>query len=247
MTSINNASVTVRRRIHGDAYVPPLVHSAGRGDADIVRALLESGASVNIRGKCGFTALMTAAQKTHVECVHTLIEAGADVNIRSTCGSTALTVAVEADSLRNLVQDMDTDSLKCVQLLLRAGARINTGYQFKTLFTQASDAEKNTLQVPALLLAAGEHLEVEQIKDVNYNPEGEILLFTPDGVKRRRREMTLKMACRRRIRSHLLELDPNRNLFLRVEQLPLPENLTSYLVHNVLLDTEHWERDWDFW
>ena len=126
---------------------------------------------------------MRAAQKTHAECVHTLIEAGVDVNIRSTCGSTALTLAVESDSLRNLVQEMDTDSLKCVQLLLRAGALTNTGYQFKTLFTQASDAENNTLQVPALLLAAGEHLEMEQIKDVNYNSQGEILLFTPDAVK----------------------------------------------------------------
>ena len=155
MTSISNASVAVRKRIHGDTYVPPLVHAAGRGDEDIVRVLVESGASVNIRDNYGFTALMRAAQKTHVECVHTLIEAGADVNIRSTCGSTALTVAVEADSLRNLVQDMDTDSLKCVQLLLRAGALINTGYQFKTLFTQASDAEKNTLQVPALLPCSG--------------------------------------------------------------------------------------------
>ena len=217
------------------------------GDADIVRALLESGASVNIRGKCGFTALMTAAQKTHAECVHTLIEAGADVNIRSTCDSSALTVAVQADSLRNLVQDTDTESLKCIQFLLRAGARINTGYQFKTLFTQASDADKNTLQVPALLLAAGEHLEVEQIKDVIYNPEGEILLFIPDGVKQRRRGMAMKTTCRRRIRNHLLELDPHRNLFLRVEQLPLPENLTSYLVQNVSLDTELWEWDWDFW
>ena len=159
----------------------------------------------------------------------------------------ALAVAVEADSLRNLVQDMDTDSLTCVQLLLRVGARIKTGYQFKTLFTQASDAEKNTLQVPALLLAAGEQLEVEQIKDVGYNPEGEILLFTPDAVKWRRREMALKTACRRRIRNHLLDLDSNRNLFLRVEQLPLAENLASYLVHNVSLDTELWERDWDFW
>ena len=142
---------------------------------------------------------------------------------------------------------MDTDSLKCVQLLLRAGALINTGYQLKTLFTQASDAEKNTLQVPTLLLAAEEHLQVEQIKDVSYNLEGEILLFTPDGVKQRRQETALKTACRKRIRNHLLGLDPNRNLFLGVEQLPLPENLTSYVVHNVSLDTEHWEWDWDFW
>ena len=172
------------------------------------------------------------------------------MNIKDTSGSTALTVAVESDSLRNLILDPDTSALQCVQRLLKAGARINTGYQFKTLFkVQASDAEKRILQVPALLLAAGERLKREQIKNVKYNPEREILLSTPDSVKRRRREMALKRPCRKRIRKHLLELDLHRNLFLRVHQLPLPKNLTSYLVHQVSLDTQLWEcnSDRDFW
>ena len=250
VTSINNASVEVRRRLHRDAYVPPLVQAAESGDANSLRVLLESGSNINIRDNSGFTALMKAAQKAHLECFHTLIEFGADVNIRDTLDRTALTVAVESDSLRNLTLDTDTSILKCVQFLLRAGARINTGYQFKTLFTaQASEAEKHTLQVPALLLASGEGLEREQIKNVKYNLEGQILLFTPDSLKRGRREMALKRACRKRIRKHLFTLDPHRNLFLRVQQLPLPENLTSYLVHQVSLDTELWEcdSDRDFW
>ena len=250
VTSINKASVAVKRRLHGGAYVPPPVQAARKGDANIVRELLESGADVNIRDNSGVMALIKAAQKAHVECVHTLIELGADVDIRDTLGGTALTVAVESDSLRNLILDTDTSILKCVQLLLKVDARINTGYQSKTLFiAPASDAEKHILHVPALLLAARERLEREQIKNVEYNPEREILLFTPESLKRRRREMALKRACRKRIRKHLLTLDPHRNLFLRVGQLPLPENLTSYFLHQVSLDREVWDcdSDWDFW
>jgi ankyrin repeat protein len=51
---------------------------------NIVRLLLENGASVNHRDGYGQTALMRASRKGHTDVVKLLLEHGADVNIVST-------------------------------------------------------------------------------------------------------------------------------------------------------------------
>ena len=58
----------------------------------------------------------------------------------------------------------------------------------------------------------------------------------PDYVKQEDEESHLKHLCRVRIRTHLLELDPHENLFIRVPELGLPKSLVSYLLYDVTVD-----------
>lgn len=55
-----------------------------KGDAAIVRALLDKGADVNAKFRYGATALSYAADKGHVEVVKILLERGANPNVRDT-------------------------------------------------------------------------------------------------------------------------------------------------------------------
>lgn len=62
---------------------PPLGLAAHFGHADVVRYLLDKGASVNFAAaETGFTALTGAIAGGHRDIVRTLIAAGADVNHR---------------------------------------------------------------------------------------------------------------------------------------------------------------------
>ena len=46
-------------------------------------------------------------------------------------------------------------------------------------------------------------------------------------------DMSLKSKCRRMLRTHLLKLNANVNLFLRIPQLGLPTLLRDYLLYDV--------------
>ena len=69
-----------------------------------------------------------------------------------------------------------------------------------------------------LLLAAGQKIDRRFIKYV----ENDVELSVPDYVKHNNTKLKLKHACRKFIRKHLIEKDPNVNLFMRVDQLGLP-------------------------
>eukprot|EP00803_Ostreobium_quekettii_P007107 evm.model.scf_767.1 EVM.evm.TU.scf_767.1 scf_767:25225-28318(+) len=58
----------------------PLFVAAQNGEVEVVRCLLQGGATVDRPNKDGATALYIAAQNKHVEVVEALIEAKADVN-----------------------------------------------------------------------------------------------------------------------------------------------------------------------
>lgn len=63
----------------------PLMAAAGRGQLDVVRALLEAGADVHVRDdRAGASALHKACQGGHVEVARALLRAGAGVNERVT-------------------------------------------------------------------------------------------------------------------------------------------------------------------
>ena len=74
----------------------PLTTAAYKGQADVVKNLLDKGADVNERSGCGWgwdpnvTALSCAAYGGHIETVKVLVERGADVNARSSDGWTPL-------------------------------------------------------------------------------------------------------------------------------------------------------------
>src|SRR5258707_10624501 len=62
-----------------DGYTP-LMRAAQRGQVNVVRALLKSGAAADARHPNGPTALMVAAQKGHVALAKVLLAAGAHSN-----------------------------------------------------------------------------------------------------------------------------------------------------------------------
>ncbi len=95
---------------------------------NIMKILIDNGASLNIKEIDGFTALMLASGKSYIDStentVKLLLDSGADVNIKTDTGSTALMFACA---------NSNTDSTKnTVKMLLDAGADItirNDKYQ----------------------------------------------------------------------------------------------------------------------
>ena len=73
-----------------------LMAACGRDDSEeIVRLLLDSGASVNALDDRGTTALMIAAGAGNVSVVQRLLESGANVNLETRSGRTARIAASE--------------------------------------------------------------------------------------------------------------------------------------------------------
>ena len=71
------------------------VEAGRRGDADAVRALLESGADVDSRTLDGATALLWAVHNDRSELVGLLLESGADVEIPNRYGVRTDSLAAE--------------------------------------------------------------------------------------------------------------------------------------------------------
>ena len=82
-------------------------------------------------------------------------------------------------------------------------------------------AHEETRADNASLLAAGEKKGRQIIEQV------------PENIQRK---FSLKNICRRKIREHLLDLDPHTNLCSRVPRLGLPSSLTAYVLHDISLD-----------
>ena len=91
--------------------VPLLNIAARKGNWEILRLLIESGAELNIQADDrGTSALLDSVMSKNVDMVNDLIKAGANLNIKSKDGQTALVVAVGAGDE------------KLVEALLKAGA-----------------------------------------------------------------------------------------------------------------------------
>jgi ankyrin repeat protein len=94
-----------------EAGVPLLNLAVRAGNADMLRALLEAGAGVDLpAGDRGSSALLDAVMIRRPDLVQILIEGGADVNLKKKDGQSALIVAAGAG-----------DAV-CAELLLKAGA-----------------------------------------------------------------------------------------------------------------------------
>ena len=92
---------------------PGLIEAVKAGDAERVRALLESGADAGAAELDGSTALLWATHRDDVETVRLLIEAGAEVSAANDLGATPLWAASE------------NRSTAVVRTLLDAGADPN--------------------------------------------------------------------------------------------------------------------------
>ena len=157
---------------------------------------------------------MFTAKKGNADCVDELIKLGADVNIEIN-GYTALIAAVKGRIM------------KCVFLLLIAGAHVNI---FKHDPYHVLD--KRVLKVISpkillLLIAAGELFAASEAES---GINAKVCDTTATDLK-----LNLKHLCREAIREHLLAIDPHENLFGRVPQLGLPSSLAKYLLYNMSL------------
>lgn len=80
---------------HYNAGLATALHKAAeKGDSAMVSALIDSGASVNLKTRIGNdTALLLAAAHGRVEAAQVLLAGGADMSIKNSKGQTAFTVA----------------------------------------------------------------------------------------------------------------------------------------------------------
>ncbi len=114
----------------------PLVDAVRRGDADAVRALLDSGADVDSSTPDGTTALLWAVNTDQPELVGLLLEAGADVQITNRYGVGAASLAAE------------NGSAAILELLLEAGVYVDQALPGgeTLLMTAARTGEPETLR-----------------------------------------------------------------------------------------------------
>jgi hypothetical protein len=94
-----------------------LAAAARKGDAALVKQLLDEGVDVNTKYRYGATALSYACDRGHVDVVKLLLDRGADVNVKDTFyGATPLTWAVSP------AMDRTPQHAEVVRLLLQHGA-----------------------------------------------------------------------------------------------------------------------------
>ena len=95
----------------GQATAETLLHvAAGFGHLELVKELLERGASVNLQNSLGWTALMDAAGRGHLSILFVLLHHSASIDLQDIDGVTALMRAA------------DQRQQPCVKALLRAKA-----------------------------------------------------------------------------------------------------------------------------
>lgn len=90
-----------------------LLDAAAAGQTDLVKALLDGGANIEIKNNVGATALILAAAKGHSEVVKLLLDRGAAVNVKTATGITPLMAAATAGNA------------EMVKLLLEKGADVS--------------------------------------------------------------------------------------------------------------------------
>ena len=92
-----------------------LIAAARAGKAEVVRGLLEQGASVTARDPSGASALVAAAYGNHVEVARLLVDAGADVDMKDSTEQSAYLIATSEVG----------DDTTMLDLTLAAGADVN--------------------------------------------------------------------------------------------------------------------------
>ena len=102
--------VDVNEKVHGDLA---LVEAAEKGHHEIIDALIEAGADVDLKNQLGYTALSSASFQGHDKCLHVLVQGGADVNEYGYKFKRPLIIAAE------------WGKPKCVEVLLELGADVN--------------------------------------------------------------------------------------------------------------------------
>ena len=234
---------------------PVLICAAEDGHDKCVDLLIRAGADVNATGSIGDSALIKASRNGHSKCVELLIKAGAHVNKSNNMSSTSLMKAAgngrdkfqtgllesglkQYNSLalyQRFISAAIHSSICCVQLLLQAG--------LTALTSSIVQHEGDTTKLSMLLLAAGDTVDGTTFSTTSTAPsvvngELKILDYLLELIKPE--SICLMSMCREVIRNHLMKLNSNVNLFIRIPQLGLPSLLTQYLLYNMALtETYH--------
>ena len=102
-----------------DLGATPVRVASYTGHHKCLDMLLEAGADVN-KGKM-LDVLILASRGSHYKCVNLLLRAGADVNVTDNDGSNALFLIAKSVTANDHYNNHNR--LKCIQKLLRAGAK----------------------------------------------------------------------------------------------------------------------------
>ena len=132
----------------------PFLLAAQVGEVEKAVLLLEAGARLEDRGRCGKTALMHAAEMGHTDLVEWLLAEGADPNGIDDDGGTALISAASRGAAG------------CVEALLRRGA------QAKTETPTGDSAIDQAHNIETVVALRGAGCDIERI-----NGEGKTLLI----------------------------------------------------------------------
>ncbi|RBQ07059.1 ankyrin repeat domain-containing protein [Pedobacter miscanthi] len=99
-----------------DLDYSPLAIAVARGHRDVVKLLLQYGATTNTQDQKGNTPLHYASENNSFEIAELLLEYGADLGIQNTSGNQALWTATFSAA------DGDENKIPLVKLLLQNGA-----------------------------------------------------------------------------------------------------------------------------
>ena len=160
-----------------DKWLPPggltpLLLAAREGRVEASRALLDSGADVNIVDPDRHSALILALINGHVDVAALLIERGIDVNLTDQAGRTALWAAVDLHTVpsSNRPPPRETDdtatSLDVIKMLLDKGAHVDAALTkqipYRTKLDRGGDGVLGAGTTP--LLRAAKAADVNVIK-----------------------------------------------------------------------------------
>jgi hypothetical protein len=151
-----------------------LWEAARKGQADVVRTLLDQGADVNAKFRYGATALSYASDKGHLEVVKVLLERGADVNVRDTFyGETPISWAASKGHTA-IVQALLDKGAEGVDDVLKAGAR-GGNLDLVRVALGKGGAKPETLTAALVAATKGKQAEiVEMLKKAGAVPPPEI-------------------------------------------------------------------------
>ena len=138
--------------------------------------------------------------------------------------------------MRQLSGDDVNDSIECVKVLLKAGARVNikNKHGHNALQCYIVECKPVVQDLAMLLFAAGETIDGHTVeKQERFGRLRSVKV--PDYLQLQDLSLVLKHMCRMSIRKHL-QVHVHSILFLRVPKLRLPSLLTEYLLFDVSLD-----------
>ena len=211
--------------------------SSLKGSTECISLLLQSGTDVNKADDHGRTALILAAEQYNPKSIDLLLQA--DVNTPANYGNTPLMEATISGQLF-------TVNLRCMKLLLIAGARVNVINEVgqNAMKYHLSESSFISEDILFLLFVAGETVDVATVDrydaDSEYGARVDVADYLP---KIEPNLLDLKHICREAIRAQLIKSNPQENMFTKIPKLNLPSSLEEYLLYDVALDTRLEEED----